>query len=121
MQRRSGTLVVLLAAVLQLCSGREAEAGPCPPGDAACREPDADGVCTVEAACVEVGARSRTFKLVVVAEQLRLKTVLPAARPVRDLWVRGSGPGLSWQRSARMNETREGEWQLPLQYRYIPT
>ena len=113
---------VLAAALqLQLCDGREV--GLCSAAGEACREEgkpwQRDGVCIAGArggAGKCVVPDSSSFELILVAEVVRLKTELPGAREVRELWVRGSGPGLSWQRGARMNKTREGEWQLRLEY-----
>lgn len=123
MQRLGRLLPAVVAAVLQLqlCDGRKV--GLCAAGGEACREEgkpwQRDGVCVAAArrgAGECVVPDSRSFKLTLVAEVLRLKTELPGAREVRNLWVRGSGPGLSWQRGARMKKTKEGEWQLHLEY-----
>ena len=46
----------------------------------------------------------RTFKFAIIAKLRQLKKI-PGTKPIIKLWIRGSGPGLSWEKSTEMKKT----------------
>lgn len=58
---------------------------------------------------------SRHFKFYLVAAVQRLRDSL-GEPSIKDMWVRGAGPGLSWEIAARMTKAREGFWIFLIDY-----
>lgn len=60
---------------------------------------------------------SRTFKFAVVARLRQLKRI-PGSPPVKSLWMRGHGPGLSWEKSIELKKSASAidVWRAELTY-----
>ena len=75
------------------------------------------GVCIYDElkkpACHKPDSRRFSFKLVAAIRQLTDDT-----EPIRSLWLRGSGPGLSWERAKEMKRVKDGFWALDINYIY---
>lgn len=56
-----------------------------------------------------------SFKLVAAIDQ-RLNA--SGFVPIKNLWIRGAGPGLSWEISTKMTKIRQGHWILDINYIY---
>lgn len=79
-----------------------------------------DGICIDESddtrlpTCHVPETREFSFKLIASIVQLNVTGALPVHR----LWIRGAGPGLSWERSTEMTRVKDGYWMLPIKYVY---
>ena len=75
-----------------------------------------DGVCITDklkkSACHVPNTRKFSFILVAAIAQLGTKI------PKSNLWIKGAGPGLSWERSTKMRFVKEGYWDLNIKYTY---
>ena len=76
-----------------------------------------DGACLFDdkfkkTACHVPDSRLFFFKLVAV--------IIPREghQPIDRLWIKGSGPGLSWKQSKEMKKNMKGYWSLDIKYRY---
>ena len=77
-----------------------------------------DGVCIVENDLAECHVPTpRVFKLTLVVKLRKLKKV-SGAKPVVDLWARGSGPGLSWDEPLKLQRSARGIdiWKTDISY-----
>ena len=116
----AAALLWAAAHVLQLpapCKGRKVAGLSCPFDGGDCHEPEKpwqhDGVCIAGSCHLP---DTRTFQLAVVAKHRRL-TKIRGAKPVKELWMRGSGPGLSWDKAVQMKKTAiVDEWKLNFVY-----
>ena len=75
-----------------------------------------DGVCIRDKlnkpACHVPSTRQFSFMLVAAIAELGTKT------PIADLWVKGAGPSLSWERTTKMRNVKDGYWDLNIKYTY---
>ncbi len=86
-----------------------------------CQAPNADwqydGVCTRDnqndVVCHVPPPRDFSFMLVVSIE---VRPGAKGAKPINKLWIRGSGPGLSWERTREMRMAKENYWTLDINY-----
>ena len=78
-----------------------------------------DGVCVVNEQNIPqcTVPDTATFKLAVIAKLRQLKR-LPGSEFVSTLWMRGSGPGLSWEKSVELKKTAVSvdTWRAELSY-----
>ena len=75
-----------------------------------------DGICmddTNPPTCHVPDSRRFQFYLVVAIKRLRDSLGEP---PIEAMWVRGAGPGLSWDRARKMRKVKEGHWILLIEY-----
>lgn len=79
-----------------------------------------DGICIEDSDGIKLPTchipelRKFHFKLVASVVQLNISSALP----VDKLWIRGSGPGLSWEESMEMTLVRDGYWVHSVRYEY---
>ena len=116
-------LLLLQQLHFKLCEGRNV--GWCASEGIRCHENEKpwqhDGVC-VKPSKNAVGKctlpDTRKFRLAIVARLRQLKR-LPDSRPVSTLWIRGSGPGLSWEKPIQLKKTATqlDAWQVELSYK----
>lgn len=75
-----------------------------------------DGVCITDKlkkpACHVANTRQFSFIIVAAIAQLGTKT------HISNLWIKGAGPGLSWERSTKMRIVKDGYWDLNIEYTY---
>ncbi len=75
-----------------------------------------DGIClddTNPPTCHVPDSRHFRFYLVAAVQRLRDSLGEP---PIKDMWVRGAGPGLSWETAVKMKKVKEGHWILLIEY-----
>lgn len=75
-----------------------------------------DGVCITPQGHCNV-PETRVFKFAVIARLRQLQRP-PGSKPVTKLWMRGSGPGLSWEKSLELKKTASAidVWKAELSY-----
>lgn len=75
-----------------------------------------DGICIADKmkkpACHVPNTRQFSFMLVAGIAQLSGEPLM------RELWIKGAGPGLSWERSTKMRRVKEGYWDINIKYTY---
>lgn len=76
---------------------------------------DDDDTASSPATCHVPESWRLSFKLVAAVDQ-RLNT--SGTVPIRNLWIRGAGPKLSWERSIEMTKVQEGHWATDINYIY---
>ena len=79
-----------------------------------------DGICidditSRKATCHVPDSRKFSFRLVAAVDQ-RLNA--SGSIPIRDLWIKGAGPGLSWKTANKMTRVQEGHWIMDFNYTY---
>lgn len=80
----------------------------------------ADGVCITgelnRRTCI--GPRTRLLKLLIVARYRSLNTRSRGGAPIVDMYIRGNGPGLSWDSTIRMNRSGRAvdRWTAEIMY-----
>ena len=78
-----------------------------------------DGICIDEPGDTKLPTchvpQSRKFSFKLVASVVQIPNI---TNPLRRLWVKGSGPGLSWEKSREMTKVKEGYYTLPIEYVY---
>lgn len=76
-----------------------------------------DAVCSPEKRCVV--AEERKFSFQIEAKMRPMKTGTSAGKKVGSLWLRGSGPGLSWDKpiELRRSGTAVDTWRTKIKYR----
>ena len=62
---------------------------------------------------------TRQFKLS-IAVKLRQLKLAPGVKKVTELWIRGSGPGLSWEKPSALRKSADAidKWKLDISYSY---
>lgn len=75
-----------------------------------------DGVCITPQGYCNV-PDTRVFKFALIARLRQLQRPR-GSKPVKKLWIRGSGPGLSWEKSIELKRTAStiDTWKLELSY-----
>lgn len=77
-----------------------------------------DGICVDDAnppTCHVPDSRHFSLKLVAAVDQM---PDTAGALPVKTLWLRGSGPGLTWEKPVAMTRVKDGYWTLGISYTY---
>lgn len=105
------------------------DVGPCDKGTALgshCFSPDAqwqfDGVCVElksKYRCHVPDTRDFRFELRISIRQLRMSPT-SNAKPLDQLWIRGTGPGLGWDKPIMLQKSAKGLglWVVEIEYRY---
>ena len=80
-----------------------------------------DGVCRYPASkkrLMCLAPESRKIKLTVIVRYRSLRIKKPTDTPVKHLYIRGSGPGLSWEKSIKMKKSAMAVdmWKAELEY-----
>ena len=114
-------ILLLLCWASVLPPTRSAIVGRCPKNkQGSCTAPNAhwqkDGICIQEKfkspACHVPDTRNFSFMLVAGIATLGERQI-PS-----ELWIKGSGPGLSWEKTAKMRAFKKGYWDINIQYKY---
>lgn len=76
-----------------------------------------DAVCNFDKQCLVVSEREFAFK--VVAKMRSLETGKEVGKKARSLWMRGSGPGLSWDKPVELRRSGSSvdSWKTDIKYR----
>lgn len=82
-----------------------------------------DGVCVAQGSeqhCHVPDTRDFKFSLRISIRQLRLQAPATNTRPLDNLWIRGNGPGLSWDKSIQLKKSARGLglWVVDITYKY---
>lgn len=81
-----------------------------------------DGICidditshVSKATCHVPDTRKFSFRLVAAVDQ-RLNA--SGSIRIQNLWIKGAGPGLSWEKASKMTRVQEGHWIMDFNYTY---
>ena len=76
-----------------------------------------DAVCSFDNQCLVVSEREFEFKI--VAKMRRVDTGKDGGKKVRSLWMRGNGPGLSWNKPVELRRSGSSvdSWKTEVRYR----
>ena len=119
------TLLLLVFLLVQTDLGSPAIVGECSKKRLSNRCTAANSFWQYDGICIEDPGSSRVtchtpdprkFSFRLVSSIVQLDT--PRALPIPELWIRGYGPGLSWEKSREMIRVKKGHWVLPIEYEH---
>lgn len=110
---------LLCLLVLQIQFGDLRSVGSCEKKLSKCRGKKwhHDAVCSFDKQCIVVSEREFSFK--VVAKMRQPKYGKESEKAVKSLWMRGNGPGLSWDKPVQLRRSGSAvdSWKTEIKYR----
>ena len=119
-------LIIIIISSLHICGARNI--GKCIKDvhGSNCHQPNSkwqhDGVCLRDEITLRTNCHvpdSRQFKFSIAARLRQLK-MIPGVKKVTNLWIRGSGPGLSWEKPLALQKSASAldKWKIDISYKY---